>query len=1382
MAVSGAAALAPAQSPILPNPNRAVHPGIAPTALALQPAPLFAVPDGEWNHAEGFAPSGTSDADFGGWFRNDNGTELDIADVHSYQNPPTGSVWTQFNWSSPFWNSGGNATFLRFGGYLRPASAAPLPTQHPIYGLVSPYVDQGAFEVFLPNVPPTASQKIVICVMTWETRGFPRDVTFTRRQWRQVYPGIFSPDGLERDEKAPRSSGSFQLNTSIANGGVYRPKLQILASWNPILNASYWPIVAYPVVPVMHRQTTLNEQRYLQVAQAIKLMLREPLTVGSLNPMAAYSPAPAPLSQAQVAARCVVCFAGGSNGGMSSTLAALRYPHLVHGAFAEVINPSYQRLYSELDFAAAVAMSSGQRTGTLRPDDYMHWDQYAWSQSLEMHDLSYLRQFLAGKAYRSALVAVGDEDVTSTGTDWARVISTTGAWEDHGITSAPPNPLPGGYVPPNMAFGVAENSCHQHSAAPVTPPTGGPVTYNSIELAHWVLEAASAQRAAEITGNVPTPPIPAVTHTPRASQNRGLDDPHEWFLERHSEDLPASASTFLTRDDAFFAASQPGATGAMPGLGEAMLIRDNKVYVGSADGFVSCFDVDPTNPRQPLRRVAQSRRLGQGPLTMTALANGPTWTLLVGTRRHLHLLEPYNLAPACAQPVQLPWEVSQPHHVQVANVLPGHAGLEVVFASKHGGLVFFDTSLNPIHEWPEPGIVDFVTRGSTVTILSSRGMIASVTFDNLHQPTLVAASRPLPPSGAWQDPMQATQGIPGELELMRFDLSMFGLVDTGLVSTWTGDIDGGVAIRVHDQHVHWRAPLSPNATGLWIDLATCRQEAGYYGGSPDVGDHLLALGSDGTLALIDQLGIKVAQKNLTTTAQGYWPFGADPIGICVGELVTNSGQYEQEIVVATKTGLMWLHVNDLLTPGTALAAASGPPASGYWMDVARTNGVGTEVQPRTNRTLSAAWAIARRPGDGKLHVLDQRGCYWKVGSNGSVALWERERSASGKKGWEYFGNVTGRTSGFSGSIPSLGGVAYVDVGALQAGHLLTTTPWATINGGDAIYQFASPSYPAPDNWGRWDAAKCVFDQFFCFSTAGSSLATSATNSEAWLWSEAQFAPLLEWGNLLEGVSVTNGTVDGGWASVAEPASLSPSAPLVGTNCNHLRLRSFTQDIPAMSQQAIKAIRLPGSSDTLLVVGCPGGRVRIVDPGQWRTGDNAPQGMGSVLASSSDLGFGGGAMAVKVEPTGTVRIWFGTSAHPAKRPIAYSGNGALADDEVAHGAIHVLSWNQGASTVALQQSVTLAPTLADPNGGYCVTGMRLANLLSAPTGDELVVTTMAGDVFVYAAATMQRLDRTRVLGSAGFYNSILVEDLDSDGVQELYVAGALGLWRFTQSGE
>lgn len=74
------------------HPNRKVHPGIAPPAAGVTPqaTTMFAVPDGVWNHGEGF---GANYADHGAWHDNTDGTNLTINDVHVNSN----DVWVTFN-------------------------------------------------------------------------------------------------------------------------------------------------------------------------------------------------------------------------------------------------------------------------------------------------------------------------------------------------------------------------------------------------------------------------------------------------------------------------------------------------------------------------------------------------------------------------------------------------------------------------------------------------------------------------------------------------------------------------------------------------------------------------------------------------------------------------------------------------------------------------------------------------------------------------------------------------------------------------------------------------------------------------------------------------------------------------------------------------------------------------------------------------------------------------------------------------------------------------------------------------------------------------------------------------------------------------------------
>lgn len=77
-------------------------------------------------------------------------------------------------------------------------------------------------------------------------------------------------------------------------------------------------------------------------------------------------------------------------------------------------------------------------------------------------------------------------------------------------------------------------------------------------------------------------------------------------------------------------------------------------------------------------------------------------------------------------------------------------------------------------------------------------------------------------------------------------------------------------------------------------------------------------------------------------------------------------------------------------------------------------------------------------------------------------------------------------------------------------------------------------------------------------------------------------------------------------------------------------------------------------------------------------------------------------------------------------------------------------------------------------------MRLGDVLPDP-GEELVVTTLGGDVFVYNWLTPLPLYRSWARGGVGIYNSIKVADLDGGAVgAEMYCAGSLGVHKWRRS--
>ncbi|MBK8096884.1 MAG: hypothetical protein IPK26_07245 [Planctomycetes bacterium] len=409
---------------------------------------MFAVPDGIWNHGEGFAAPGQADADHGGWFGPDDGTAVTSADVHTLHE------WVPHNWYGPVHPSH-NAAMRRFNGYLRPAGLA-LPTVHPYYGAVGPYVDQGAFELFRPNANFTENQKVLISIGISATQGWPEPGIM----WGQNYLGSYSPDGLIRSRPGSQSA-QFLANTVMQgpNGPTRYAYEQFVAIW-PRTSSAYYPIVGYAVSTVAGRQTELVQQRCLQVVQAVKEMMKE---TSSRNPVGT-----ARTSQ-WIEDNVFVVFAGGSNGGHQSQWAGVSAPHLVHGAFVTTINPSIQRLIGEQDLGYAMASLTGSDVegADFDPIDMRNWGQYCWNRGYEMHDLSLPRRFVRGETYRPFLFWVGDEDITSTGTDWIRLLhgSQYSRWGATAATQWTTGDK-------TAWWSAAENTCHLNGISP-DPFQGG---------------------------------------------------------------------------------------------------------------------------------------------------------------------------------------------------------------------------------------------------------------------------------------------------------------------------------------------------------------------------------------------------------------------------------------------------------------------------------------------------------------------------------------------------------------------------------------------------------------------------------------------------------------------------------------------------------------------------------------------------------------------------------------------------------------------------------------------------------------------------------------------------------------------------------------------
>jgi len=145
----------------------------------------------------------------------------------------------------------------------------------------------------------------------------------------------------------------------------------------------------------------------------------------------------------------------------------------------------------------------------------------------------------------------------------------------------------------------------------------------------------------------------------------------------------------------------------------------------------------------------------------------------------------------------------------------------------------------------------------------------------------------------------------------------------------------------------------------------------------------------------------------------------------------------------------------------------------------------------------------------------------------------------------------------------------------------------------------------------------------------------------------------------------------------------------------------------------------------------------------------------------------------------VHIWFGPLTDPPYRPSGYANASASLDPAAAAvGAVHDFTWQPGNLTHV--QQVVLAPSTFADRGASGVIGLRLGDILpdQVHVGDELVVGTLSGDIFILDPTSLVELWRTHVIGAAGMPNAIRIADLDAQVPgNELYVAGSWGLWRF-----
>lgn len=233
-------------------------------------------------------------------------------------------------------------------------------------------------------------------------------------------------------------------------------------------------------------------------------------------------------------------------------------------------------------------------------------------------------------------------------------------------------------------------------------------------------------------------------------------------------------------------------------------------------------------------------------------------------------------------------------------------------------------------------------------------------------------------------------------------------------------------------------------------------------------------------------------------------------------------------------------------------------------------------------------------------------------------------------------------------------------------------------------------------------------------------------------------------------------------------------------------RSFVNQaaVPANNLQALRVGLSPPNRDCeTIFLSTPGGSVYVVAPG------SSPADRGGILGQASgspDDGFGAPALALRDVQDGVVDVFVGTTFHhadpvPHSLPLGLRGPGPIV------GSVRWLRWD-GAVLSPVDQWI-FDPSGGGERGGFGVAGLAVGDIIQGPEapGEEVVVTTFDGDLFVLQADTVVNptgfvhppLFRTWLPGSLGAYNSIVIADLDGDQKNEMYLGGSMGVWKFRQ---
>ncbi|MCB9882907.1 MAG: hypothetical protein H6834_14065 [Planctomycetes bacterium] len=989
-----------------------------------------------------------------------------------------------------------------------------------------------------------------------------------------------------------------------------------------------------------------------------------------------------------------------------------------------------------------------------------HESMLDWAQWFAMVDSDWAHASFAARAfhghlYRPHFLAFADEDSTGSGVEWLPSILGTLPGGNY-----PPMPnygwitaTGGGQVNPPVLFSVADKAGHGDVRAnrvyvpqsvglfhaDANTPVCTPQEIPDVMKSHAI---AAAQ-----TTISPEPPrlLPIADLGAEQAFDKAL------HLRVAATESPNPSGT----DPDFFVQGVERllapANGTALGRHESVVIHDQRIYVGSADGIVSCLMKDPNSSL--LVTEARSKDLGYAVHGLVVGELGGQTRLVAASYRGLHVLSPTPLNGALvvlnetrfSQATTLYSMFVRPTNLTLAE----YQGENHLFATTFGGwLLCFDESLNLVWKHHEPGIRDLwagdlgnggSSRESTqLVILSGREHLFTLSMYVNQAPDdavrLFAASQTFPRRGA-------------DMELIHFDgTPAFAVLQT-LEKAGQALSNGISGITLYD-----RSNLSEIGHLAQVVISASDTSPGspteFPLGGSDLAVYPDSVSSDATflvlfadrIAVYHQSGFKLGEKTLSSLPGV--PKPADQAGaltINVGEI---DGDVGPEVIVTTSTGhVYWCEYADFLTPGSALAHQGD------------------------NRALAATWGMDIDPTTGLLHVISQGGQHYEVDPATGVAT-ERGTFLDTR----YV------------SFPWVGTMYGVDDPSRSVYFLPSGSAFGTGEFGVAV---DTPTFDPPVSI-PWPYSNYAIEGLLA---AAFGAAVSPMHEDPFYPGE-KIRLYAAWPSFhhefftKEMLQV--------WKFAGDPTESPPEIVNVtfvdetygGQSPPRIALRHDLRTETISSMQSVAFGRVTQSDRYDLVASTFGGSVILLDANPDLS---APGSRVVVLAESSDFGCAAVGLATgDLDGDQLDEILVGTLVAPARTTEDVNtpgppGFGAM------HGYVHVLKYEPGNQQLKEMSRLEV---------GVGVYGLAIADLDPTTTQPEVVVATLEGDFFVYETTSLSSgpelidppLYHERFIGAVGAYNSIRVADLvtytagsptpspGSDGKKEVYFAGSSGLRR------